>query len=252
MSDGPRPALHVVAGPNGSGKSTLTAGGALGTGRIIDPDAIARTINPERPETAAVAAGREAIRQQSAAIAARESFTVETTLSGARTLKLMDQARDAGFRVELHYVSTGEPRVNVGRVASRVEQGGHHVPTVDVLRRFERSTENLPRAIAKADSATLYDSSGRAYTRTVAELDRDGFAIKDGAPAWAKEAAGDAARIWRAEVVTVKDETAAMMREAEADHAQGSITAEELDELREFQTSRDSQADRDGPGGIRE
>ena len=123
---------------------------------------------------------------------------------------------------------------------------------IDVLRRFERSAENLPRAIAKADSATLYDSSGRAYTRTVAELDRDGFAIKDGAPAWAKEAAGDAARIWRAEAVTVKDETAAMMREAEADHAQGSITAEELDELREFQTSRDSQADRDGPGGIRE
>ena len=82
MSDGPRPVLHVVAGPNGSGKSTLTAGGALGAGRIIDPDAIARRIDPERPEAAAVAAGREAIRQQSDAIAARESFTVETTLSG--------------------------------------------------------------------------------------------------------------------------------------------------------------------------
>lgn len=98
----------------------LTAGGALGTGRIIDPDAIARTIVPERPEAAAVAAGREAIRQQSAAIAARESFTVETTLSGARTMKLMDQAREAGFRVELHYVSPGDPRVNVIRVADRV------------------------------------------------------------------------------------------------------------------------------------
>ena len=252
MNDGSRPTLHVVAGPNGSGKSTLTAGRAVGEGKIIDPDAIARGIRPDQPEAAAVAAGREAIRQQNGAIAARESFTVETTLSGARTMTLMDQARDAGFRVELHYVSPGDRRVNIGRVASRVEQGGHHVPTEDVLRRFERSTENLPRAIAKADSATLYDSSGRAYTRVAAELDREGFAFKDGAPRWATEAAGDAARIWRAEAATVKDENAAMMREAEAAHAQGEMSAEELEELREFQANRDSLAERDGPGGLRE
>jgi predicted ABC-type ATPase len=224
----------------------------LGTGRIIDPDAIARRIDSERPEAAAVAAGREAIRQQSEAIAVRESFTVETTLSGARTMKLMDEAGEAGFRVELHYVSTGDARMNVGRVASRVEQGGHHVPTEDVLRRFARSTENLPRAVAKADFATLYDSSGPAYTRPVADLDREGFAFTETAPAWAKQAAGDAARLWKAEAATVKEESAAMMREAEADHAQGNITAEDLADLREFQATRDSQADRDGPGGLRE
>lgn len=219
---------------------------------MIDPDAIARTINPNRPEDAAVAAGREAIRQQSNAIEARESFTIETTLSGARTMKLMDQAQTAGFRVELHYVSPGDPKMNIGRVAFRVEQGGHHVPTEDVLRRYARSTENLPRAIAKADSTTLYDSSGSAYTRVAAELDRDGFAIKEDAPRWASAAAGDAARIWKDEAASVKEENAAMMREAEADHAQGAITSEELAELRVFQERRDSQAERDGPGGVRE
>ena len=66
----------------------------MGAGRIIDPDAIARRIDPERPEAASVAAGCEAIRQQSDAIAARESFTVETTLSGVSLST--DAANDFG------------------------------------------------------------------------------------------------------------------------------------------------------------
>ncbi|MEM7519344.1 MAG: hypothetical protein AAF368_20775, partial [Planctomycetota bacterium] len=94
--------------------------------------------------------------------------------------------------------------------------------------------------------------SGRAYTRVAAELDRDGFAFKDGAPRWITEAAGDAARIWKTEAATVKEENAAMMREAEAAHAQGEVSAEALEELREFQASRDSETEKDGPGGLRE
>jgi predicted ABC-type ATPase len=54
------PELTIVAGANGSGKSTLTK---LFTDNIpiIDPDAIAREIAPEQPESAALAAGRKAI-----------------------------------------------------------------------------------------------------------------------------------------------------------------------------------------------
>jgi predicted ABC-type ATPase len=54
------PTLTVVAGANGSGKSTLTKLSANNT-PLIDPDAIAREIDPADPSSAAIAAGRQAL-----------------------------------------------------------------------------------------------------------------------------------------------------------------------------------------------
>ena len=49
------------------------------------------------------------------------------------------------------------------RVASRAARGGHSVPYEDVIRRFVRSLENLPKAIALADKATILDNSTQGY-----------------------------------------------------------------------------------------
>ena len=50
------PTLTVIAGPNGSGKSTLTQSFEFeGSDRLLDPDAIARGMNPLNPSAAAVA-----------------------------------------------------------------------------------------------------------------------------------------------------------------------------------------------------
>jgi predicted ABC-type ATPase len=47
----------VVAGPNGSGKSTLTRSVHFeGRDRLLDPDTIARSLNPSNPSAAAIAA----------------------------------------------------------------------------------------------------------------------------------------------------------------------------------------------------
>lgn len=75
--------LTIVGGPNGSGKSTITSALKLRQGMpVIDPDAIARELQPDAPAAVAVEAGREAIRQQTALLAQGASFAVETTLSG--------------------------------------------------------------------------------------------------------------------------------------------------------------------------
>jgi hypothetical protein len=50
-----RPWLYVVAGPNGAGKSTL-AGLLLPDVAVVNPDNIARALNPATPESAAFAA----------------------------------------------------------------------------------------------------------------------------------------------------------------------------------------------------
>jgi predicted ABC-type ATPase len=56
------PTLTIVAGANGSGKSTLTRS-AIDIDRtpLIDPDAIAREIDPINPVSAAISAGRQAL-----------------------------------------------------------------------------------------------------------------------------------------------------------------------------------------------
>ena len=63
---------------------------------------------------------------------------VETTLSGHGALRLMDKARAAGYRIELHYVSAGSVEQTLDRISNRVALGGHNVREDDVRRRFDR------------------------------------------------------------------------------------------------------------------
>ena len=74
------PELIVVAGANGSGKSSLTKLSALQL-PVIDPDAIAREIAPERPESVALLAGREALNRSKDYVRSSFSFATETPIS---------------------------------------------------------------------------------------------------------------------------------------------------------------------------
>jgi predicted ABC-type ATPase len=56
--------LTVIEGPNGSGKSTLMRSVDFeGRGHLLDPDSIARGLNPLNPPAAAIAAGRDVLKQ---------------------------------------------------------------------------------------------------------------------------------------------------------------------------------------------
>jgi predicted ABC-type ATPase len=144
------PELIVIAGPNGAGKSSLTK---LSTSNIpvIDPDAIAREIAPENPASAALAAGRQAIDRAKGYIQSNRSFIVETTLAGNSYLKLMREVKSLGWFVRLTYIGINNPTTNIQRVRSRVKLGGHDVPILEILRRYERSLVNLNKAAKIAD-----------------------------------------------------------------------------------------------------
>ncbi|PSB42416.1 zeta toxin family protein [Chamaesiphon polymorphus] len=92
------PELIVIAGSNGAGKSSLTK---LFTADIpvIDPDAIAREIDPKRPESVTLAAGRQAIDRSRAYIQADCSFIVENTLAGNTYLNLIREVKALGWSV---------------------------------------------------------------------------------------------------------------------------------------------------------
>ena len=180
-----RPTLTIVAGPNGAGKSTLTNDNDF-PGEKIDPDAIARGINRDNPESVAGRAARIAIQRQKDLLEARESMVIETTLSDRRTLRIMSEAKEAGYDVKLHFVGVPTVEAAMDRVSQRVRNGGHDIPEEDQRRRFAKVFNNLPEAMARADETTLYDNT--RSTRQVARIDRDLSTFSE-PPRWATRAA---------------------------------------------------------------
>ena len=160
------PVLVVVAGPNGSGKSTLTARTRLQrVATLIDPDAIARRLDPDLPSRAAIQAGREAILQSRSCIADRRRFAVETTLAGHGPVATIREALAAAFKTYVLYVGLGDPELQMERVRLRVLKGGHDVPDDDIRRRYVRSLDRVPEALTIAHRGTVVDNSGSAPRR---------------------------------------------------------------------------------------
>lgn len=154
------PQLWVFAGPNGAGKSTFVERYIADRIPILNPDNIARQLPSGSDAQRIIGAGRIAIAERQRLIANRESFVIETTLSGKSELDLMQTAATAGYKITLIYIGLGDIAYSIGRVRSRVESGGHDVPLADLLRRFSRSQANLPAAMALADRVLLLDNSG--------------------------------------------------------------------------------------------
>jgi predicted ABC-type ATPase len=180
------PILTVVAGSNGSGKSTLTKR-SIDRIPLIDPDAIAKEIDPINPELVAISAGRQALIRSQEYISMGQSFVVETTLAGNTYLNLMKQVKDLGWLVILIYIGIADPKINVLRVRDRVELGGHDVPVVDILRRYDRSLVNLSKAAKIVDKLILYDNSTSNGHQLLATIEDDRAVIYTSEfPAWLK------------------------------------------------------------------
>ena len=69
-----------------------------------------------------IAAGKEVLRLAKEHLKQKESFAVETTLSGKNYLQMMQYARgiDRGFEVVLIYIGTESVEINLARIAKRV------------------------------------------------------------------------------------------------------------------------------------
>ena len=182
--------LAVVAGPNGTGKTTL-ARLLFPEIPVVNPDSIAAALSPQSPEEVAVEAGRLAIREIHARLAAGESFGTETTLSGRWIFRVMEQARRAGYLTELVYVCVESDWLATQRVWERKAAGGHYVPEADVVRRYRASLGHLPAALQLVDHAVLYDNSVAEGPRVFGEVERGVVvALEPDPPRWFEVALG--------------------------------------------------------------
>jgi predicted ABC-type ATPase len=181
-----RPRLTFIAGANGSGKTTLTRWNPLFREiPLLDPDAIANTLQATTSMLAPIAAARQALRSAAEHLAKSESFAIETTLSGRNYLQMMLDAKAREFEVRLVYIGTESVEINLARIRNRVLAGGHDVPEKDVRRRYQRSLENLPIATMRADDSILFDNSTSDGYRLVAILGSTGNRWFEPTPSWA-------------------------------------------------------------------
>ncbi len=170
------PRLILVAGANGAGKSTLTRRLAERFGErfglLLDPDAVAKRLAPEDPQRARIQAARAVLSAIDFNLQRRERLVIETTLSEQnRHSDLLKKARLLEYKTWLFYIGLRDADLHLERVKQRFAVGGHDIPDVDILRRFERSRANLPAAIRLSDRTMIYDNSGRDF-RLVASLER--------------------------------------------------------------------------------
>lgn len=152
------PRLLCICGPNGAGKSTLSRALAMRENLlVIDPDRLAAEgLSP-------IAAGKAAARMARMFLQNGISFARESTLTSQFDFRLMAEAKQRGYTVELVYLKLSSPELALERIAARKARGGHDVPREDVVRRFQRSLANLPKAQELADSFTVLDNSAITY-----------------------------------------------------------------------------------------
>lgn len=166
------PLLVVVAGPNGAGKSTTAPRllqEALAVSEFVNADAIALGLSAFRPESAAVAAGRAMLGRLRALSLTRRDFAFETTLAGRSLMPRIDRLRESGYHVHVVFLSLPSPDLALARVAERVAQGGHDVPTEVVRRRFVAGLRNFFSLCEdRVDSWQVFDNSLPTGPRLIA------------------------------------------------------------------------------------
>lgn len=137
------PQAIIIGGANGAGKTTfarLLLPELPSSVAFLNADEIQRSSSAfDHP----VAAGKELIRRLEEAVAAGESFAVETTLASLRYAKSAAAWRAAGYEVTLHYIELPSADYAVERVRRRVAAGGHSIPEDEVRRRFARGLANF-------------------------------------------------------------------------------------------------------------
>jgi predicted ABC-type ATPase len=156
--------IIIVAGPNGAGKTTFAREYLLKEANcpdFVNVDLIAAGLSPFDPDRAAIRAGRIMMAEIERRVRKGESFAFETTLSGHIYAQLIPRWQNEGYKVRLVFLSLADPEIAIARVAARVAQGGHNLPSTVVRRRFDSGLRNFKDTyMGLVDKWEWYDNSG--------------------------------------------------------------------------------------------
>ncbi|TRX40040.1 zeta toxin family protein [Flavobacterium restrictum] len=168
--------FYIIAGCNGAGKTTASytiLPEILDCKEFVNADLIAKGLSPFQPETVAFEAGRIMIERVDLLLLQEESFAIETTLSTRSYKNKLILAKERGFKVVLLFFWLPTVEMAVNRVATRVKEGGHNIPTDVIERRYFRGIENLFKIyIPLCDKWAVYDNT-QFISKIIAKGKRD-------------------------------------------------------------------------------
>lgn len=154
--------FYIFAGINGAGKTTLYYN-ALEKGELlgnrINIDEFVSSFGDWRNEQDQARASKIAIKQRKACIKNKQTFNLETTLSGKSIFKIINDAKEQGYIINLYYVGLEHKEIAKDRVEERMKKGGHFVSGKIIDRRYPKSLQNLSQILDKVDNAFIYDNT---------------------------------------------------------------------------------------------
>jgi predicted ABC-type ATPase len=155
-----RPILVALAGPKGAGKTTFYHAHLRPAGlRFLNADEVARELEIDAAGAARIVAElrQELIRQ-------RESFVFETVFSDpvGDKVNFLKAAVPSGYTVVLCFIGIAGPETSEQRVAMRVSQGGHDVPSEKLVSRYPRTLANLKAAMRELPQVLVFDNDDLA------------------------------------------------------------------------------------------
>ena len=155
--------LYIIAGCNGAGKTTASftiLPEIWHCKQFVNADEIARGLSPFNPESVAMQAGRIMLERIDELLEQGQSFSIETTLATRSYVQLVKRAQTLGYTVSLLFFWLNSPEVAIQRVAKRVSEGGHNIPTAVIRRRYQLGLSNFFNLYKDVvDTWTLVDNA---------------------------------------------------------------------------------------------
>ena len=155
--------LYIIAGCNGAGKTTASftiLPEVLNCKEFINADEIAKGLSPFQPESVAMQASRIMLARMDELLQKGETFAFETTLATKSYKQKIEWAQANGYKVTLLFFWLDSPNMAKKRVAQRVAEGGHNIPSETIERRYYNGIANLFTIyIDMVDICYIFDNS---------------------------------------------------------------------------------------------
>lgn len=126
---------------------------------FVNADLLARIVFPDDPEARSYEAAQLAERQRLNLLEEGVSFCFETVSSHPSKIDFIAQAKALGFQIIMVLIHLESPMLNQARVASRVSEGGHHVPAEKVRSPIPRLLHQVRASLPLVDLLKIVDNS---------------------------------------------------------------------------------------------
>lgn len=159
--------LYIIAGCNGAGKTTASftiLPEILNCKEFVNADEIAKGLSPFQPEKVAFEAGRLMLKRIDNLVEERQDFAFETTLATKSYKNKIFIAQQKNYHVILLFFWLRKVELAIERVKLRVIEGGHHIDSEIIRRRYKNGIKNLfDIYLPIVNEAMIFDNSEGIY-----------------------------------------------------------------------------------------